>query len=264
MSESYKNNRIKFNKVGAQKAFILKAKDLLGLKVFELAQKLNISQRTLADWTREKITISQISAQALSKFSNIPIPKNYSIIDWKTHFQKAGKIGGKNKFKLYGNVGGDEIYRKNKWREWWKTTGQFKKNSLGFQTLIKIKIPKKNLELAEFTGIMLGDGGIAPYYIHITLSNTEKAYIGYVMNLINRLFDVHPKLYKLKYAKAVDIVIQRKKLVDFCQQIGLVLGNKVKHQVDIPEWVKNMVLNFQKLKKRNLLVGQVLPFQWEI
>ena len=26
--------------------------------------------------------------------------------------------------------------------------------------------------------------------------------------------------------------------MDFCQQIGLVQGNKTKHQIDIPEWIK--------------------------
>lgn len=238
MSESYKNNRIKFKKKGVQRDFILKAEELLGLTGSALAKKLHISQRTLADWTREKITISQVSAQVISKLANLRIPQNHSIIDWRIRFQKAGKIGGKNKFNMYGSIGGDEIYRKEKWQEWWNNIGQYKKNPKGFQSILKIRIPQKDENLAEFVGIMLGDGGIAPYHVTVTLSNQEIDYIFYVKKLVNKLFGVSPKIYKRKKAEAVDLVTQRKQLVNFCQQIGLVLGNKVRQQVDMPSWIK--------------------------
>ena len=87
-------------------------------------------------------------------------------------------------------------------------------------------------------GIMLGDGGIAPYCVTITLSNMEVSYTLYVNKLIHQLFGVSTKIYKRKDVNAVDIVIQRKRLVDFCQEIGLVVGNKVRQQVVIPEWIK--------------------------
>ena len=86
---------------------------------------------------------------------------------------------------------------------------------------------------------MLGDGGVAPYHIHVALSCYEIDYIKYVTDMIADLFGMVPKLHKQKYAKTVDIVVQRKQLVDFCQMIGLVLGNKVKQQIDIPEWIKS-------------------------
>ncbi len=101
-----------------------------------------------------------------------------------------------------------------------------------------IRIPKKDNFLASFTGIMLGDGGVAPYHIHITLSNKEVKYKNYIVKLIKHLFRIDPKIHKLKYANAIDIVVQRKQLVDFCQSIGLVLGNKVKQQIDVPIWIK--------------------------
>ena len=238
MSELYKNYRIKFNKKETQRTFILKAKNLLNINSREFSSRLGINQRTLTDWTGEKINISLVSAQKISKLAHLPIPKNHSIIDWRVHLQNAGKIGGKNKFLKYGNVGGDEIYRKEKWKQWWKDIGQYKKNPKGFQSLIKIRIPRKSKLLAEFIGILLGDGNISPYHIGITLSSEEKEYIQYVCKVIQKLFNVLPKVFKHKSAKAVTIIVNRKLLVDFCQKVGFRMGNKVTHQVDMPKWIK--------------------------
>ncbi len=238
MLEQYKNNRLKFNIKGVQRNFILKAKELLGLTSSQLSKRLHISQRTLADWTREKISISQATAQTISKLANMSIPVNHSIIDWRIRFKKAGEIGGRNKFLKYGSVCIDEKYRKEKWQEWWNKTGQYKKNPKGFQSILKIKIPKKSRLLAEFFGILLGDGNISVYNIGVTLSSEEKQYINYVCKVIKKLFGVLPKIFKHKSSNAVSIIVNRKQLVDFCQEFGFKMGNKVKHQVDIPLWIK--------------------------
>lgn len=238
MSESFKNKRIKFNKKGVQKKFILEAKELLSVTSKAFAKKLNISPRTLSDWIREKFNMPYGHAQKISRLAKVPIPGGYSIFELKDHLRKIGKIGGKNRIILYGKIALNEEYRNKKWQEWWKEIGQYKKKSKGFKSLKKIKIPEKDEKLAEFIGVMLGDGGIAPYHIHITLSSKEKKYIKYIVKLITSLFGLVPKVYRLKNAKAIDIVVQRKLLVDFCFKIGLEMGSKVKHQVDIPEWIK--------------------------
>jgi transcriptional regulator with XRE-family HTH domain len=252
MSEPFKNKRIKFNKKGVQKKFILEARELLNMSGLKLAQKLDINQRTLSDWIREKFSMPYDCAQKISKLAKISIPSDYYIFELKDHLRKIGKIGGKNRIILYRKIALNEEYRNKKWQEWWREIGQYKKKPKGFKSLVKIKIPGKDEKLAEFTGVMLGDGGIAPYHVHITLSNKEKEYANYLINLINKLFGIKPKIYKIKKAKAIDIVVQRKNLVDFCQKIGLVLGNKVKKQVDIPEWVKENK-NFSKACIRGLI-----------
>lgn len=238
MLESFNKNRIHFNKKGLQRSFILEAQKSLGSTQRRLAQKLNISQRTLADWTKEEITISQIKAKELSKLSGIFIPSDYSIIDWNKRLKEIGKIGGQRYFEKYGKVGGNEEDRKKKWKEWWEKVGKFKKPAPGFKTLLKIKIPKKNKSLAEFIGILLGDGNISPYHVGVTLSSEEKKYSNYVQNLIKKLFGVTPKIHKHKLANAVNITINRKILVNFCQKVGFEMGNKITHQVDIPIWIK--------------------------
>ena len=42
-----------------------------------------------------------------------------------------------------------------------------------------------------------------------------------------------------KKFRAFDITISRRELVEFCIKLGLVSGNKIKQQIDIPQWIKN-------------------------
>lgn len=231
-------DRVVFNKKGTQKAFILDSKKLLDLTWNEFAKKLKINQRTLADWTREKFHMSTEAMLMIVKLTKLSIPKGHTVIKWNDHMNKISKAGGYARFVKYGRVSIEEDKRKEKWRQWWESIGQYKKPSVGFQILIKIKIPKKSKLLAEFVGVMLGDGGVNRYHTSVTLSSEEKLYILYVSNMIRNLFGVTPKVYQLKGTKAVRIAVNRKQLVDFCQDIGLVLGNKVRQQVDVPTWIK--------------------------
>lgn len=103
---------------------------------------------------------------------------------------------------------------------------------------IDIKTPKKSAKLAEFVGIMIGDGGITDYQITVTLHRVDdENYSLFVEKLLKELFQVKPnKNYR---QSVVNIRISRKKLVHYCQSIGLFQGNKIKNKVDIPDWVKN-------------------------
>ncbi|MEI6281072.1 MAG: LAGLIDADG family homing endonuclease [bacterium] len=238
MAEPLITNRIKFNKKGVQSKFILHSKEVLNLTWYMFAQKLNVNPRTLSEWVGEKFTMSEKAAKMMSKMSRLKIPENNIIINWNDHLKKISKSGGRAIMAKYGRVSKDEKYRKERWEKWWEDTGQYKEYPKGFQSLLKIKIPKKDNLLAEFAGIMLGDGGVNQFYVTVTLSSTEKQYIIFVSKIINRLFNVVPIIYNHKDAKAVRIVINRKQMVDFCQEIGLVRGNKIKQQIDIPNWIK--------------------------
>ena len=120
MSESFNKNRIKFTKLGVQRTFILKAEKILGFTEVKLAKKLKISPRTIKEWTKERITISKVAGDKISKWAKIPIPKNHKIIDWQLHYKKAGQMGAQAVLQRYGSVGGNKKYRKEKWKEWWE------------------------------------------------------------------------------------------------------------------------------------------------
>ncbi|MFA4975450.1 MAG: LAGLIDADG family homing endonuclease [Candidatus Paceibacterota bacterium] len=252
MAEPLITNRIKFNKKGVQGKFILHSKEVLNLTWSVFAQKLKVNPRTLAEWAGEKFTMSEKAAKMISKLSRLKIPKDNIIINWDDHLKKISKSGGRAVIAKYGKVSTNEEYRKERWEKWWKNIGQYKENPKGFQSLIKIKIPPKDNLLAEFVGIMLGDGGVNQFYTTVTLSSVEKQYIIFVSKIINKLFNVVPMVYKHKDAKAVRIVINRKQMVNFCQEIGLVKGNKIKQQIDIPNWIKENQ-DFSKACVRGLI-----------
>lgn len=86
----------------------------------------------------------------------------------------------------------------------------------------------------------MGDGGIAQYQLTISFhSEDEKEYSKFVIDLVKQLFDVPIGIHYDKNYLSFDLVISRIKLVRFCiNRLGLKRGNKIKQQVDIPDWIK--------------------------
>lgn len=99
--------------------------------------------------------------------------------------------------------------------------------------VVPIKLSRK---LAEFVGILLGDGHIAPTQVIVTLNQAERNYLGYISNLMQELFGVTPHYYKRKQKRAYDLYIGSVDLVRFFKKMGLV-SNKVRFQASIPEWI---------------------------
>ncbi len=64
----------------------------------------------------------------------------------------------------------------------------------------KILLPKHSIHLAEFFGIMLGDGGINnPWQATITLNATkDREYSRYIKELIKFLFGLPPRVLYIK------------------------------------------------------------------
>jgi intein/homing endonuclease len=152
------------------------------------------------------------------------------------HLRRIAKIGGKTGARLRIEDPRREAARKKKWLEWWNEKGKVLWNPV--KTLLPIRSPKPSKKLAEFVGIMIGDGTVAPYHIAITLNTiTDNEYILFVASLAERLFGVKPKIYNRKGCKATDIVIHSKNIVEFCKKIDLKQGDKLKHGLDIPMWV---------------------------
>lgn len=238
MAESFISKRVIFPR-GKQREFLLKMKKALNLSYIELAQLLKISDRTLTDWKREKFSISLKAIKTLSRKTKRKIPKNIEIKDPFWYVNKGAKVGGLVVYKKYGRIGGDPEHRKKKWYEWWECEGKYKHHPI-INTPLPIKKPKKSEDLAEFIGIVLGDGGITQYQVIISFHSVdEKEYSKFVASLIKRLFDVPIGIHYDKNDLEFDLVISRRELVRFCtEKLGLKKGNKIKQQVDIPEWIK--------------------------
>lgn len=99
-----------------------------------------------------------------------------------------------------------------------------------------IVIPKKySKELAEFVGIMLGDGKISHFQVLVTLGDKELSYAEHVCDVIEQLFFVRPKI-ATRATGYHDVYVGSVLLTTWLFSMGLVV-NKVKYQVDVPRWI---------------------------
>src|SRR3989339_597085 len=227
--------RIIFAK-GKQNEFVIHAKDVSGLSWIELAERVGIHRRTLSDWRRERYTISESGLDKICEIAKIKRPLDLTTRDAFWYTSIGGKIAGRSNFKKYGRGGGDPEKRKKAWAKWWDETGKF--NPPRNCCPKEIKIPKEDERLAEFIGIMLGDGGMTKTQVRVTLnSKTDAEYVKFVQNLIKTLFDVEPSLQIVESRTTTDVIVSRVKLVAFCESIGLKVGSKLKNGSDIPKWI---------------------------
>ena len=100
---------------------------------------------------------------------------------------------------------------------------------------------KESPDLAEMVSIILGDGSIPKNEtrFRITLNKTEETqYRKFVYDLMQKLFQKKPTIYKPKDANAVKMSINSKKIVKNLVSKGLKPGDKKENQVDVPQWIK--------------------------
>lgn len=202
-----------------------------------LADMCHCSERTIRDWKNGRFRPRNDCVQKICRQYKIQMPAVTRVSRFE-HLKTAGKEGGLSVLKKYGKLPIQEQNRKERWREWWEKTG--KDSYITSHAPLKITKPKKSPSLAEFIGIMIGDGTVSTYHIGITLNATDDAeYAIFVTKLIKKLFGVHPKIYKRKGKNAIAITVARKLLVEYLHLLGLPIGNKIKQGLDIPRWILN-------------------------
>lgn len=238
-------NRLKSDKrvifpPGQQNRFLLKAKKQLNFSSWALfAKKIRVHRRTLSDWKGEEYSLPLKVLKRVCKISGLEEPSNIETKEPFWYVSKGARVGGLAVYKKYGRIGGDPEYRKKKWREWWEKEGRFKQHPI-INEALPIKKPRKSVDLAEFVGIVLGDGNISKGQVTISLNDKDdKEYSEFVVALIKKLFDVPVGTYHRRELSAMNFIISRSELVRFCvEKLELKRGNKIKQQVDIPDWIK--------------------------
>lgn len=103
----------------------------------------------------------------------------------------------------------------------------------------KVTLPNHSKKLAEFLGIMMGDGGINNLWqATITLNAVADAkYALYVVGLCKKLFGILPAVRRRKETKTLVISLASTSVVDFLVSQGLPRGNKIKNGLKIPGWI---------------------------
>lgn len=206
--------------------------------VKELAFLCGVSERTICDWRREKFTLPEHALQKIQERFHIPIPKAVTLADY-WYGAKGARNGGLRRLALYGPPGTKEGRIKG------GKISQLRRKQFP-ELYPNCPIPKDftrppfSDELAEFVGIVLGDGGITSNQLKITLnSHEEKEYQVFVSKLLFKLFHAKPALYQRKNEKACNIALAGVGLVAILSELGLLPGSKVRRQAGVPTWVRN-------------------------
>lgn len=232
-------SRLVFEK-GKQSKFLLDVLEKLNVDVKDLADMVKISDRSFRDWIHEKTLGEKIAMEKLVKTSEIELPKVLEVREENWSGRINGRSGAIARMKIYGPPG-------NKFgRSKGGTVSQQRRKenpdyyrSIGCVVPREFNLPEKSENLAEFFGIVLGDGGLSKYQLTITLNSiVDKDYLKYVLRLSKKIFNYCPYVFKLKNANANALKFSGIELIDFLINNGLVFGNKAVVQIDVPDWIK--------------------------
>lgn len=201
----------------------ISAKKQLELNWRQLANYLEVTPRAFENWYRGLYLLPE---EIFIKLNNI---SGLNISDYKLVGDSWGQTkGGRRNVELHGNFFGTIEGRRKAGNKL-----QLLKQTKNFT----LQCYSENL--AEFIGIMLGDGGMDRVQISVTLGyTTDKNYVPYVRNLIYKLFKAESSLYRSKVKDAIRIRASGVNLVKNLLTLGLVVGNKTKQQIDIPLWIQ--------------------------
>lgn len=229
--------RLKFLS-GQQTKFLEDVCSKSGLSTKSLARIVAVHSRSFRDWKREKLTMTLMAAEQFMKLFSVNLPEDNKIMvqRWQHAKQNASRIGGLALFKKHGSPATPEGRRKGGI----KAIANLRQD--GFIPYVKkYSLPIGfNEKLAEYVGIMLGDGCITPGQCNITLNSVaDREYVHFVSQLEKKLFGEEPKLYKRKDSKALVLYYNSRFIIRYLISIGLKIGNKVRQQVDAPDWIKN-------------------------
>lgn len=227
-------------RAGELHKFITRARAATKLSRDDLAHKIGVSSHTLTYWQREKYLPDQIKLTQLSVLSNTPLPTPIEIReDWWSG-RVNGSTASKARFAKHGCS-----YSLEQRRKGGRNSQAARKANPQYYSQLGCPIPRdfifpKHLSnsLAEFIGILLGDGCIQPSQVSITLnSQVDKNYSAYVVALINKLFSYRPTLHDRFPTKALTILISGINFTKNLVGLGMYIGDKVRQQVGVPSWI---------------------------
>jgi hypothetical protein len=190
------------------------------LSWLQIANLCNISPRSLFDWRREKYKMPLGILEKLCTSFNLKKPYILGILSDNWGKVKGGKIAG--------NLSGCPATPEGRKKAILKRKSQ----------RTPIIFPDKSQELAEFIGIMLGDGDISENQISVSLNlNDEQEYASFISDLINRLFGLRPSIHYYKSSGIYRVRVSSLNLIEYLSSIGLQRGKKTTQQFNIASWI---------------------------
>lgn len=205
----------------------------------EIGKICGVSGRTIRDWRREKYTISEIAIELLQQKYHIKIAPIINKVSDYWYVIKGAKKGALKRLEKYGPPGTLEGRKKGgRIAQQRRKEQPDKYRLLGCNVRKEFKLLYPNIELAETVGIILGDGGITNYQLKIYLDRfADREYAEYVRSLFHRVFGEYPSAYYYKKKGTLELLLSGANLVENLNKIGINKGNKIRNQVDFPEWI---------------------------
>lgn len=227
--------RVRLSKINLKKLFDSALLKRRGLK--NLASYLNFSVKTLNDWQNDKYSMPIGIFESLKADSNLNDKElTPQLLPNFWHIQNAAKKGALARMRLHGAIGTPEGRRRGGLAS---LVTHYKIKS-GFKILKKITKPKFSKSLAEFMGILFGDGHLSNYQVIVTTnSQTDYKHALFVQLLMKKLFHTSTTIKKRKNENTITIISSSKALVNFLNQQNMPIGNKIKHGLSVPKWIKN-------------------------
>ncbi len=162
----------------------------------------------------------------------------------KSYYYESSLIPGALYKKLDKNTNYKKFILEKKSENWGKKKG----GSISKGNTKEIEIPGRSERLAEFYGVMLGDGNVTKisgykigvYSIRIVGDfNNEREYIlNFVKPLVENLFKINVKVGKYKSSNCIFAEAYSRRLVDFLEGMGFIAGDKIRNRLRIPVWIK--------------------------
>lgn len=160
---------------------------------------MGIVGRSYGDWARGKQLPTKEGVKILSDKFEIPIPR---VLEEREEWW-SGRVNGKEaariKFEKYGYYG--KLTSKDRAKGGRATQKKLSQNpeyyrSLGLKVKNNFTVPERSESLAEFLGIVLGDGGLTKDQCQISLHlRDDKQYADYLTKMIETLFGYTPSIY---------------------------------------------------------------------
>ena len=229
-------SRVKFLK-GKQSGFLNRIRVNRNLEWLDIAKACRIQMRTLFDWRRDKYQMGGAALQLLRKKYRLSIPK-IEILPENWNLRNAARLGAIRRNELYGNPGTPAGRRKGgtvsalKFRN----DPEFAKK-MGFKLRKHIIYPQKSSLLAEFIGILLGDGSINEHQVRIYNNNkTDRNYAYFIKKIITNLFKINSTI-TVRDKNTIIVTASSKNLVLFLIDCGMRKGDKMLNGTDVPEWI---------------------------
>jgi hypothetical protein len=174
----------------------------------------------------------------LCQIARLPKPSRITFLPEHWSTAKASRAGGLRHFQLHGNPAtatGRSLGGRNSQRLFHAQPDYYR--ALGVIVRKVVRQPPLSAALAEFIGIVLGDGSIRVGQVVVWCNLLDIAYAQYLKRLIFNLFSVKASLSVDLRDHVVAVLASSVALVEHLETLGLKRGDKVRQQVDVPSWV---------------------------